>query len=135
LHGFLIIGYNPQGKLAPEQLISVALQHRYVLGDRTAAIIDGEIYCSHSNYRYFPMTSSIEVRDPETMQHIDSHSNGKLLQPDDNLPGNGLSSHLDWLVFYSIPGDFMTPRRPACGDAGFGLPDETSAANAVSPES
>jgi hypothetical protein len=33
----------------------------------SAAVIDGKIYCSHSNYRYFPMTSSIEVWDAETI--------------------------------------------------------------------
>ncbi|MES9831968.1 MAG: hypothetical protein ABW139_06955 [Candidatus Thiodiazotropha sp. DIVDIV] len=42
----------------------------------SAAVVDGKIYCSHSNYRYFPMTSSIEVWDAETMKHIESHSIG-----------------------------------------------------------
>lgn len=42
----------------------------------SAAVIDGKIYCSHSNYRYFPMTSSIEVWDAETLEHIESHSIG-----------------------------------------------------------
>jgi hypothetical protein len=42
----------------------------------SAAVIDGKIYCSHSNYRYFPMTSSIEVWDAENMEHIASHSIG-----------------------------------------------------------
>jgi hypothetical protein len=42
----------------------------------SAAVLDGKIYCSHSNYRYFPMTSSIEVWDAETLEHIESHSIG-----------------------------------------------------------
>jgi hypothetical protein len=42
----------------------------------SAAVYDGKIYASHSNYRYFPMTSSIEVWDAETMEHIQSHSLG-----------------------------------------------------------
>jgi hypothetical protein len=42
----------------------------------SAAVIGGKIYCSHSNYRYFPMTSSIEVWDAKTMEHIASHSIG-----------------------------------------------------------
>ncbi|MBV2095955.1 MAG: cycloisomerase [Candidatus Thiodiazotropha sp. (ex Codakia orbicularis)] len=42
----------------------------------SAAVIDGKIYCSHSSYRYLPMTSSIEVWDAETMAHIESHSLG-----------------------------------------------------------
>lgn len=42
----------------------------------SATVIDGKIYAAHSNYRTFPMTSSIEVWDAKTMQHIGSHSLG-----------------------------------------------------------
>jgi hypothetical protein len=42
----------------------------------SAVVLDGKIYCSHSNYRFFPMTSSIEVWDADTMEHIGSHSIG-----------------------------------------------------------
>ncbi len=42
----------------------------------SATVIDGKIYASHSNYRFFPMTSSIEVWDAKTMKHIGSHSLG-----------------------------------------------------------
>jgi hypothetical protein len=42
----------------------------------SAAVIGNKIYCSHSNYRYFPMTSSVEVWDAKTMEHIASHSIG-----------------------------------------------------------
>jgi hypothetical protein len=42
----------------------------------SAAVVDGKIYASHSNYRFFPMTSSIEVWDAKTMKHIGSHSIG-----------------------------------------------------------
>lgn len=45
----------------------------------SATVIDGRIYCSHSNYRYFPMTSSVEVFDADTLDHIGSHSIGILL--------------------------------------------------------
>jgi hypothetical protein len=45
----------------------------------SATVIGGKIYCSHSNYRYFPMTSSIEIWDTDTLEHIDSHSIGILL--------------------------------------------------------
>jgi hypothetical protein len=45
----------------------------------SAAVVDGKIYCAHSNYRVFPMTSSIEVWDARTMKHIGSHSIGILL--------------------------------------------------------
>jgi hypothetical protein len=42
----------------------------------SARVIDGKIYASHSNYRFFPMTSSIEVWDAKTLKHIGSHSIG-----------------------------------------------------------
>jgi len=42
----------------------------------SAAIIDGKLYCAHSNYSQYPMTSSVEIWDPVTMEHIGSHSFG-----------------------------------------------------------
>ena len=42
----------------------------------SATVVDGKIYAAHSNYRFFPMTSSIEVWDAKTMKHIGSHSLG-----------------------------------------------------------
>ena len=42
----------------------------------SGAIIDGKLYCAHSNYPEFPMTSSIEIWNPETMEHIANHSFG-----------------------------------------------------------
>jgi hypothetical protein len=36
----------------------------------------GMLYASHSNYPIFPMTSSVEVWDANTMQHVESHSFG-----------------------------------------------------------
>ncbi len=42
----------------------------------SGAIIDGRLYCAHSNYPKVPMTSSVEVWDAETLQHIGSHSFG-----------------------------------------------------------
>ena len=42
----------------------------------SGAIIDGKLYCAHSNYPDFPMTSSIEIWDPVTMEHVDNHSFG-----------------------------------------------------------
>jgi hypothetical protein len=37
---------------------------------------DGRLYASHSNYPLYPMTSSIEVWDAATIQHVASHSFG-----------------------------------------------------------
>ena len=39
-------------------------------------VIDGILYCAHSNYPDIPMASSIEMFDPETLAHIGSHSLG-----------------------------------------------------------
>lgn len=42
----------------------------------SAVIVDGLLYAAHSNYPDWPMTSSIEVWDAETLEHVDSHSFG-----------------------------------------------------------
>lgn len=39
-------------------------------------VLDGRLYAAHSNYPGWPMTSSIEVWDADTMEHIDSISLG-----------------------------------------------------------
>jgi len=43
----------------------------------SAMVRHGKIYAAHSNWRRLPMTSSIEVWDARTMQHIASHSFGR----------------------------------------------------------
>ena len=42
----------------------------------SAMIMDGKLYAAHSNYPQWPMTSSIEIFDAETMEHIGTHSFG-----------------------------------------------------------
>ena len=39
-------------------------------------VMDGRIYCAHSNYPEWPMTSSLEVFDAATLEHVASHSFG-----------------------------------------------------------
>lgn len=39
---------------------------------------EGKLICAHSNYSGIPMTSSVEVWDTETLEHVDSHSFGIL---------------------------------------------------------
>ncbi len=39
-------------------------------------VIDGLLYAAHSNYPAIPMSSSIEIFDPKTLEHIGSHSFG-----------------------------------------------------------
>src|SRR6478735_9972850 len=42
----------------------------------SAMLMDGRIYAAHSNYPDWPMTSSLEIFDAETMEHVGSHSFG-----------------------------------------------------------
>jgi hypothetical protein len=42
----------------------------------SAMLMDGRIYCAHSNYSDWPMTSSVEIWDAESMEHLGNHSFG-----------------------------------------------------------
>lgn len=42
----------------------------------SGVIVDGKLYSAHSNYPMFPMTSSVEIWDAETLEHIGTHSFG-----------------------------------------------------------
>jgi len=42
----------------------------------SGVIFDGKLYCSHSNYPEVPMTSSVEIWDAETLEHVESYSFG-----------------------------------------------------------
>ena len=42
----------------------------------SAMLMDGKIYCAHSNYSEWPMTSSVEIWDADTMEHAGNHSFG-----------------------------------------------------------
>jgi hypothetical protein len=42
----------------------------------SAVVLDGKLYAAHSNYPEWPMTSSVEIWDAATMEHLDSHSFG-----------------------------------------------------------
>ncbi len=39
-------------------------------------VVDEKLYCAHSNYPGIPMTSSIEIFNKNTLEHINSHSFG-----------------------------------------------------------
>jgi len=41
-----------------------------------AMVMDGKLYAAHSNYPQWPMTSSLEIFDAETMEHVGTHSFG-----------------------------------------------------------
>ena len=42
----------------------------------SAMVMDGKLYAAHSNYPGWPMTSSVEIFDADTMQHVGTHSFG-----------------------------------------------------------
>ena len=70
-----IAKYTKGGKLVTRQQYSdIGVQHL-----DSAVVVQARIYCAHSNYRYFPMTSSIEVFDADTLDHMGSHSLGIML--------------------------------------------------------
>ena len=42
----------------------------------SGAVVEGKLYCAHSNYPEIPMTSSVEIWDTRTMKHAGNHSVG-----------------------------------------------------------
>ena len=42
----------------------------------SATVVDGRIYLAHSNYPEWPMTSSLEIFDAATLEHVGTHSFG-----------------------------------------------------------
>ena len=42
----------------------------------SAMVMGGRLYAAHSNYPDWPMTSSVEIFDAETMEHVGTHSFG-----------------------------------------------------------
>ena len=41
-----------------------------------AMLMDGKLYAAHSNYPGWPMTSSVEIFDADTLEHVGTHSFG-----------------------------------------------------------
>lgn len=42
----------------------------------SGVVWEGRLYCAHSNYPQLPMTSSLEIFDTATLEHVDTHSFG-----------------------------------------------------------
>jgi hypothetical protein len=42
----------------------------------SAMVMDGKLYAAHSNYPGWPMTSSVEIFDAATLEHVDTHTFG-----------------------------------------------------------
>ena len=61
------------------QGIGVDEKHFYAIDNRaiihldSAMLMNGKIYCAHSNYPQWPMTSSVEIWDAGTLEHVGSY--------------------------------------------------------------
>lgn len=42
----------------------------------SGVVIDGKLYCANSNFPKYPNTSSVEIFDAETLEHVGNHSFG-----------------------------------------------------------
>ena len=75
-----VIGSRKIGKYEKDSGKSVAkweeTENGPIIHLDSGVIIDGKLYCAHSNYSDVPMTSSIEIWDAQTLEHIDSFSFG-----------------------------------------------------------
>jgi len=75
-----VIGSTKIGKYEKDTGNSVAkweeTENGPIIHLDSGVIIEGKLYCAHSNYPGVPMTSSIEIWDAETLKHIDSYSFG-----------------------------------------------------------
>jgi hypothetical protein len=79
--GFVyVIGNRVIGKYDRETLERVAVWEGPEDGPihhlNSGVVVEGRLYCAHSNYPDIPMTSSIEIWDTETLEHVASHSFG-----------------------------------------------------------
>jgi hypothetical protein len=64
-------------KATGKQVARWAASEDYPLQHLNAGIIfDGRLYCSHSNFPTVPESSSVEIFDTKTLQHVGNHSFG-----------------------------------------------------------
>ena len=70
---------SKRDKFTGEQLaIWEADDERPLIHLNSGVVIGDKLICAHSNHSDLPMTSSIEIWDTETLEHIESHSLGIL---------------------------------------------------------
>ncbi len=75
----------------------------------SGAIVDGKLYAGHSNYPQEPMTSSVEIWDIATMQHVATHSFGIHLG---SLTWIDRHDGAWWAVFANYSRVFGSSQRP-----------------------
>jgi dienelactone hydrolase len=77
---FYAIGTAQIGKYSKTTGEQVAVwseaQNKKIIHLDSGVIVNGKLYCAHSNYPALPMTSSVEIWDAFSMQHVGSHSFG-----------------------------------------------------------
>lgn len=75
-----VIGTQQIGKYSKKDFMRVkqwqGAKNGPIIHLDSGVIVEGRLYCAHSNYPGVPMTSSVEVWDSETLEHIASHSFG-----------------------------------------------------------
>ncbi|MDJ0848480.1 MAG: hypothetical protein QNK04_08890 [Myxococcota bacterium] len=75
-----VIGNHRIVKLEKQRLVEVTewrgSDSGAIVHLNSGIVIDGKLYCAHSNYPGVPMLSSIEIFDTATLEHVGSHSFG-----------------------------------------------------------
>ncbi len=61
---------------ASHQLLQTTAAVKGIIHLDSAVVVEGKLYCAHSNYPELPMTSSVEIWDTKSMAHVASHSFG-----------------------------------------------------------
>jgi hypothetical protein len=74
----------------------------------SGVVVDGKLYCAHSNYPGIPMTSSVEIWDAETLEHVASHSFGTI---GGSLTWVDRHAGLWWAGFAQYSGERAEPGR------------------------
>lgn len=93
----MIIKYNRQGDSITSRSYASSSSHVGLKHLNSGIIVNGEMYCAHSNFPDLPMVSSIEIFDTETLKHTGSISFGidegscTWILPDDD----------GWYVFFA----------------------------------
>jgi hypothetical protein len=77
---FYAIGNNSVAKYGKESGARIAgwecPEGKPLIHLNSGVVLEGRLYCAHSNYPDVPMTGSIEIWDTHTMQHVGNHSFG-----------------------------------------------------------
>lgn len=71
-----IVKYNRQGDSIMSRTYAPTTSTPGLKHLNSGIVVDGKLYCAHSNFSELPMVSSIEIFDTETLAHINSVSFG-----------------------------------------------------------